>query len=195
MDGNVLSEHHAPETLNGHGTGRGGTQSSSGFEIMCGPLLNYQRMSEENSDVFWHGSVLIVAKPGPNTPTLELRSMGTWSGSGKGKMSPAQTVEGLKLYSDPNKTFWRFTLRVPLGQVESRWQYSIPNTRFLAKVSSDASRDFVVPSSTESMRIMFHSCNGFSVGTDEEFWSGGYHRMDPTGRTRLTDDHRTCLME
>ncbi|KAJ4295874.1 hypothetical protein N0V88_004576 [Collariella sp. IMI 366227] len=31
---------------------------------------------------------------------------------------------------------------------------------------------FFVPAVEESMRIMFHSCNGFSVGTDEEAYSG-----------------------
>lgn len=30
----------------------------------------------------------------------------------------------------------------------------------------------MVPAAQDSMRIMFHSCNGFSVGTDEDFWSG-----------------------
>ncbi|KAF8476167.1 hypothetical protein BDZ91DRAFT_788803 [Kalaharituber pfeilii] len=31
---------------------------------------------------------------------------------------------------------------------------------------------FHVPSTTSTMRILFHSCNGFSVGTDEASWSG-----------------------
>lgn len=35
-----------------------------------------------------------------------------------------------------------------------------------------STRVFYVPSDTESMRVMFHSCNGFSVGTDEDAWSG-----------------------
>ena len=44
--------------------------------------------------------------------------------------------------------------------------------QILSDVSKEPSRQFVVPSAMESMRIMFHSCNGFSVGTDEDFWSG-----------------------
>ncbi|KIX08104.1 uncharacterized protein Z518_02760 [Rhinocladiella mackenziei CBS 650.93] len=161
------------ETRDGYGTGPDVSNShSSEFEILCGPLLNYQRMSEEGSEVFWHGSVLIVTKLGQKVPSLELKSLGALNPSANVKFPQAQLVGGLKLFSDPDKTFWRFSLRVPLVEAEAKWQYSIANMRFLSDVSKAASRQFVVPSSTESMRIMFHSCNGFSVGTDEDFWSG-----------------------
>jgi hypothetical protein len=121
-------------------------------------------MSDENGAVTWHGSVLLVTKPGQALPQLQLVPL---SGEG-GK----QVVDGLKLYADPNKTFWRFTVQVPLSAREAKWQYTIPNIRFLSDVSPEPSRVFYVPAATESMRIMFHSCNGFSVGTDEDFWSG-----------------------
>jgi hypothetical protein len=131
-------------------------------------------MSEEGADVFWHGSVLIITKPEQRTPALELRTLGALNPSSKVRSSAKQTFEGLKLYSDPDKSFWRFSIRLPLIEAEAKWQYSIPNMRFLSDVSKETSREFIVPSATESMRIMFHSCNGFSVGTDEDFWSGGY---------------------
>jgi len=126
-------------------------------------------MNEDASEVFWHGSVLLVTKPGLK---LELQTLGAWDSNEKVKSSPTQVVDGLTLYSDPDKTFWRFSLRVPLVEAEAKWQYSISNMQFLSDVSKDHSRVFVVPSALESMRIMFHSCNGFSVGTDEGFWSG-----------------------
>lgn len=131
-------------------------------------------MSEQGTDMFWHGSVLVVTKPGEQKPTLELKSLGAWDKSGKVKSSPTQTVEGLKLYQDPGKAFWRFSVQLPLAEAEAQWQYTIPNMRFLSDVSKESSRVFVVPAVTESMRIMFHSCNGFSVGTDEDFWSGEF---------------------
>lgn len=175
LDGNVFqSEHqHVPENQNGHGAGPTITTSSTELEILCGPLLNYQRMSEEGTNVFWHGSVLIVTKPAQQTPILVLKPLGPWDASHtKASTSGRQTVEGLKLYSDPFKTFWRFTLRLPLTETEAKWQYAIENMHFLTKVSEHSSRQFVVPAVSESMRIMFHSCNGFSVGTDEDFWTG-----------------------
>jgi hypothetical protein len=175
-DGQVASRDdrlYVSESQEGYGTGPDVTNSSDAFEVLCGPLLNYQRMSEENSSAaYWHGSVLLVTKPNLKIPSLELKSLGAWDASINVKTSQAQLVDALKLYSDPNKTFWRFTLRLPLVEAEAKWQYSIPNMHFLSDVSKDPSREFVVPSIAESMRIMFHSCNGFSVGTDEDFWSG-----------------------
>jgi hypothetical protein len=128
-------------------------------------------MSEEGSQIFWYGSVLLVTKPGQKLPTLHLRCAGSADERGSGN-TQEQTVEALKLYADPEKTFWRFTLRLPLLQAEARWQYTMPNIKFLSDVDKDPSRTFYVPAATDSMRIMFHSCNGFSVGTDLDFWSG-----------------------
>ena len=151
------------------------------LQVLCGPLLNYQHMAGNGEATVWHGSVLIVTQPDTSktTPKLELKALGPTSDSSKsggGGVFPrgpkTQLVEGLKLYSDPGKTFWRFAVEVPLAEAETAWQYTIPNVAFLSKVSTSPSREFVVPSVHESFRIMFHSCNGFSVGTDEEFWSG-----------------------
>jgi len=197
LNGSVFQgEHqHVQETQSGHGAGPNITGSSSEYEILCGPLLNYQRMSEEGANVFWHGSVLIVTKPAQQPPILELNSLGAWNPSHtKRKTLGRQTIEGLKLYSDPDKTFWRFTLRLPLAEFEAKWQYAIQNIHFLTKVSEHSSRQFVVPSVTESMRIMFHSCNGFSVGTDEDFWSGR-RTCSCQSKRCLTSSNRSCTME
>ncbi|ETI21991.1 hypothetical protein G647_06061 [Cladophialophora carrionii CBS 160.54] len=176
VDGNVEGrERHVQvtESQEGYGSGPDVANSSNAIEVLCGPLLNYQRMSEEGpSAVTWHGSVLLVTKPNSKIPTLELKLAGPWDPSARVRSLQSQLVQGLKLYSDPDKTFWRFTLRVPLVEAEAKWEYSIPDMHFLSEVSKEPSRQFVVPSATESMRIMFHSCNGFSVGTDEDFWSG-----------------------
>lgn len=122
-------------------------------------------MTYAGSKATWHGSVLIVVKP---TET-QLRL----------KYGPAEaqgehiTVDGLKLYQDPFKAFWRFSLEVPLTDVEAKWTYTIPHIRFVSGIrQNDGKRSFFVPAAEQSMRIMFHSCNGFSVGTDEDFWSG-----------------------
>ncbi|OAA61292.1 hypothetical protein SPI_05316 [Niveomyces insectorum RCEF 264] len=88
-----------------------------------------------------------------------------------GSSTAFKTVHGICLYSDPRNTFWRFDLSVPMGPVESRWQYSIPDVRY-ASSTKPRTNIFVVPAVTESMRILFFSCNGFSVGTDEDAWCG-----------------------
>ena len=175
-DGNVEGrESHlqVTESQEGYGTGPDVSNSGNTLEVLCGPLLNYQRMSEDGpSVVAWHGTVLLVTKPSLRVPTLELKCLGPWNPSARIRSLKPQRVEGLKLYSDPDKSFWRFSMQIQLVEAEARWEYSIRDMRFLSDVSNEPSRQFVVPSANESMRIMFHSCNGFSVGTDEDFWSG-----------------------
>lgn len=165
---------HVFETQQGYGDGPKIINVSDDLEIICGPLLNYQRMSNEGSDVCWHGSVLIVTKPGQKQPRLEIHSLGPWDSKRTSTSTlPKLAVDGLKLYADPERTFWRFTIRIPFADVEQRWQYTIPKAKFPSNVANKTeSREFVIPAVTESFRIMFHSCNGFSVGTDEDFWSG-----------------------
>lgn len=167
---------HITNPQNGYGQGPQVINISKNLDILCGPLLNYNRMSNEQGQVFWHGSILIVTKPGEKQPKLLLRSLGPTDGTAQKSWSSRdspEVTEGLKLYADPIKAFWRFTIRVPVEQAETRWEYNIPDMAFMSKVKlTGPSRTFVVPSVNDSMRIMFHSCNGFSVGTDEEEWSG-----------------------
>ena len=161
------------------------------IEIMCGPLLNYKLMSNiQSGSPTWHGSVLIVTSPNQPLPELSLRSLGSVvdlgdhpnsmvNGNGTAQMNGHSGTEergfdGELLYSDPVKAFWRFKIDVPLKASEWRWEYSISRAKFITGASpvTVSHRSFAVPAASQSMRIMFHSCNGFSVGTDEEAWSG-----------------------
>ncbi|KAH8676163.1 putative transcription factor btf3 [Xylariales sp. PMI_506] len=141
--------------------------ADDGKEIVCGPLLNYRRM-EGN---VWYGSVLIVIKGGGKSqkfqPTLNL---GRVNGDGI-KTNHGLDIQGKCLYSDPRNTFWQFSLVCDMLETETKWAYSIPEVRY-KHTTQTATNFFFVPAITESMRMMFHSCNGFSVGTDEEAWSG-----------------------
>ena len=177
-------------TEEGFGDGPSGVVNTDGkVEVMCGPLLNYKRMSNLSGKSIWHGSVLIVTKPlGRVQPSLTMKYAGavaakpqsTMDGAEESKLNNTPALgqivrlSGLKLYEDPDKAFWRFLLEVPFQDHECTWEYSLPNIRFLSGKSArtSSSRTFVVPAANESMRIMFHSCNGFSVGTDEDAWSG-----------------------
>ncbi|KAI9796494.1 MAG: hypothetical protein M1833_006162 [Piccolia ochrophora] len=194
-------------TVHGVGEGPGITSSTAPREVLCGPLLNFKRLSEaETESPTWHGSVLLVMKPGDTPPKLNLSragsitspngspeeanersedviprrdeladgiQAGTGNDNNTDSDSTTRTMTGIKLYSDPEKTFWRFDLALPLEANEAKWVYTIPNI-FIPhdENRNECSRSFFVPSAKQSMRIMFHSCNGFSVGTDEDFWSG-----------------------
>jgi hypothetical protein len=91
--------------------------------------------------------------------------------TGNGNVSEEVKIQGTKLYSDPTNTFWRFDLKVPMRQLEIKCEYNIPGLTFPRGKKTDK-QSFFIPAISESMRIMFHSCNGFSVGTDEEAFSG-----------------------
>ncbi|KAJ5212669.1 uncharacterized protein N7498_004315 [Penicillium cinerascens] len=140
------------------------------FELISGPLINLKNMNFQPSPV-WHGSVLIVTKPGQDQPQLAIRQLGPVASQEQPQSQYIQTVDGLKLYQDPHKTFWRFTLAVPVESYEARWEYDIPGL-FEPGEQPKGPWQFVVPAEDQSMRIMFHSCNGFSVGTDMEAWLG-----------------------
>ena len=145
------------------------------FEVVCGPLINYKSTSTSGAELVWHGTVLVVAEPSQVHPLLKLQSQtAAINGPTRSPTSVSQgilDVQGQKLYEDFNKVFWRFQVNVPLQAEQSSWQYSVtaPN---VGERPWTRQRTFVVPGRDQSMRIMFHSCNGFSVGTDEEQWSG-----------------------
>ncbi|KAI9644582.1 hypothetical protein NHQ30_006603 [Ciborinia camelliae] len=80
-------------------------------------------------------------------------------------------IRGVKLYADITNTFWRFHIQVQMQQEEIQCEYTIPGLAFAEGGKTDR-QNFFIPAVSESMRIMFHSCNGFSVGTDEAAFSG-----------------------
>jgi hypothetical protein len=167
-----------PTQSNGIGAGPQIVSTSGQVEVICGPLINYRRMSGEHTDnPVWHGSVLLVTSPGNKPEQLKVTCQGPVGSSGMTNghsTSLDRSFSGVKLFEDPRKAFWQFSIEVPFQEQESAWEYSIPNLTpaKTERQNVDKPKRFVVPSKHESMRIMFHSCNGFSVGTDEEAWSG-----------------------
>ncbi|KAI1441815.1 hypothetical protein F5Y02DRAFT_286973 [Annulohypoxylon stygium] len=159
-----------------------------GREVICGPLINYRRMENRT----WYGSVLIVTKGGGKTqnfqPFLSLGRVEVARGQ-QGLLNEGSAVNGQKvgsnavpsnhgtdiagicLYSDPRCTFWAFPLTCDIADTEAKWAYSIADVHYKSETQPQTNY-FFVPAIDESMRIMFHSCNGFSVGTDEDAWSG-----------------------
>ncbi|TQS35312.1 hypothetical protein Golomagni_04272 [Golovinomyces magnicellulatus] len=157
------------------------------LRVKCGPLLNYRRM-ENNT---WFGTVLIVTNSDshnktPNVPNLKLMTgkadHDETRGQGEQEVQSKFTTNndlmnrdlefcGLKLYSDELNTFWRFNLEIPMQEYEIECWYNILNLIFPDGKKLD-NLHFFIPAISDSMRIMFHSCNGFSVGTDQDAYSG-----------------------
>ena len=66
-------------------------------------------------------------------------------------------VKGVRLHAERGVTFWRFNLEVELGDKEARIAYSI---------NKAASVGIWVPARGQTMNVMFHSCNGFSLSVE-----------------------------
>ncbi|KAH7088841.1 hypothetical protein FB567DRAFT_319102 [Paraphoma chrysanthemicola] len=171
----AIQSREDPSGVTGIGNGPQVVSTSGTLDVIAGPLLNYRRTSnQQTGQPVWHGSVLVVTTPGQQNPTLVLSPAGAVDANvGDVRFSvDARTFSGEKLYEDPKRAFWRFILDVPFQQFESRWKYDIQNLVYVDQKRSEKPQIFAIPSITQSMRIMFHSCNGFSVGTDVEAWSG-----------------------
>jgi hypothetical protein len=169
---------HQPDPSGVAGVGQGPqlVSTTKELEVIVGPLLNYRRMSNETSgSPTWHGSVLVVTTIGQQHPELTLSFAGAVNQSQGNSQFAGQehrVFRGEKLYEDPNKAFWRFLIDLPFQQFESRWTYTMRGFTYLDEKKAEKPQVFAVPSIAESMRILFHSCNGFSVGTDIDAWSG-----------------------
>lgn len=170
----ITQPHTDPSGARGIGPGPQMVSTAPGLEVLVGPLLNYRRMGNENGATTWHGSVLIVTRPGQDTPELTLSPVGAVDATIEKVSFTAGTssFSADKLYEDLDKAFWRFLIHLPFQQFESRWQYEIGALTYADETKQRKPQVFVVPSIDQSMRILFHSCNGFSVGTDVDAWSG-----------------------
>jgi hypothetical protein len=109
------------------------------------------------------------------TATSNKRTRGV-DGEALGKF---QEIKGARLYADPIRgvTFWRFNIEVELGEQQAHIAY---------RINRGPAVGFWVPARGQSMNIMFHSCNGFSLSVDPDAFSG----PDPLWRDVL-NTHQT----
>lgn len=166
VDSQTVREDSVPELRLRILGGRQRTQNSNGVGIATGN-------GNLNSHGEPHGVINGVdhsenRNPAQASNNNEPNHRGQFKGSNN---SEEVRIRGTKLYGDVANTFWRFHIQVPMQQEEIQCEYTIPGLTFPEGGKTDR-QNFFIPAVTESMRIMFHSCNGFSVGTDEAAWSG-----------------------
>lgn len=90
------------------------------------------------------------------------------------KVGKYKDVRGYRLHAERGYTFWRFSVEVELRDKEQRIAY---------RINRGPATGFWVPAKTQSMNIMFHSCNGFSVSVTPDDLSG----PDPLWRDVLNN--------
>ena len=79
------------------------------------------------------------------------------------KLGKVREISGVRLHAERGVTFWRFNIEVELGSTQARVAYRINNGPAIG---------FWVPAKGETMNIMFHSCNGFSLSVDSKEFCG-----------------------
>ncbi|KAM0722331.1 hypothetical protein Q7P37_001772 [Cladosporium fusiforme] len=79
------------------------------------------------------------------------------------KLNKYREVKGHRLHAERGLTFWRFNLEIELGPQQTRIAY---------RINRGPAIGFWVPPSGDTMNIMFHSCNGFSLSVDPDNFSG-----------------------
>lgn len=90
------------------------------------------------------------------------------------KLSKYKDVRGYRLHAERGYTFWRFSIEVELREKEQRIAY---------RINRGPATGFWVPAKGQSMNIMFHSCNGFSMSVNPDALSG----PDPLWRDVLNN--------
>ncbi|KAJ9669116.1 hypothetical protein H2201_000942 [Coniosporium apollinis] len=79
------------------------------------------------------------------------------------KAKKFREVRAHRLHAERGVTFWRFNLEVELGAQQTRIAY---------RINSGPAVGFWVPARGQTMHIMFHSCNGFSISVNPNIFSG-----------------------
>jgi hypothetical protein len=93
------------------------------------------------------------------------------------RLGKYKDVRGFRLHTERGCTFWRFNIEVELTDKQQRIAY---------RINRGPSTGFWVPARGQSMNIMFHSCNGFSLSVNPDDFSG----PDPMWRDVL-NTHQT----
>lgn len=93
------------------------------------------------------------------------------------RLGKYREVQAVRLHSERGVTFWRFNIQAELGARQRRIAY---------RINKGPAIGFWIPARGETMNIMFHSCNGFSMSVDSNKFSG----PDPMWRDVL-NNHQT----
>lgn len=131
---------------------------------MTGPVLRYK--GQGNGTSIWRGSVLIVLNDASSVvnppPFLTLTQGPLFPIDGYQPFD--NTIQGVLFHQEYGVSFWRFELELQLAEFSQIARYSINNG---ARES-----EFILPAVSETMNVVFHSCNGFSLSVDPSEFTG-----------------------
>nr|POE48335.1 uncharacterized protein CFP56_73902 [Quercus suber] len=109
--------------------------------------------------------------------TISFQNKSRIKGKDGEKSGRYREVKGVRLHAERGCTFWRFNIEIELARKQTRVAY---------RINKGPAIGFWVPARGETMNIMFHSCNGFSLSVDPHSFSG----PDPLWRDVLNRHQR-----
>jgi hypothetical protein len=115
-------------------------------------------------------------EPSGNASGAQAKAKRTRKNDGE-KAGKVREIPGIRLHAERGVTFWRFNLEVELGPQQARIAY---------RINRGPAIGFWVPARGETMNMMFHSCNGFSLSVQPNEFCG----PDPMWRDVL-NNHQT----
>jgi hypothetical protein len=128
-------------------------------------------MEESNEGIFENRRTPLDASADSSKPTVQKPQ---YDGEKAGKY---QEIRGFRLHAEHGVTFWKFNIEIELREKQQRVAY---------RINRGPATGFWVPGRDQAMNIMFHSCNGFTLGVDSHKFSG----PDPMWRDVL-NTHQT----
>lgn len=107
--------------------------------LLCGPLLRYCGTYYKGDSATWRGTILLVLVTGVGKPKCDV--------AGK-------ELAATNIFEENGRVFWRFGVEVELDDQEKQVDYTI-------RWDDDkATGSWWVQGKDDTMRILFHSCNG-----------------------------------
>src|SRR5262249_28593164 len=138
--------------------------SRTGRALYVRPVDHLEEVKDlsqvENDDGLFESSPSPLDLGGSQSNTTSTSNKRTLDTDGE-RLGRYQEVKGARLYADPDRdvTFWRFNLEIELGDEQQHIAY---------RINRGPSLGFWVPGRGQSMNIMFHSCNGFSLSVNSD---------------------------
>ena len=136
------------------------------LSISCGPTVRFLA-SHENKSNNYRGSVMFVIRDLFNNeiPQLKFIIGPATKDTRNGEFYHVRPTKSEIFYQEECFTFIRFSFEFELKDYEQKVKYYLNNATL-------PYYQFFIPSNDQSMNIMSHSCNGFSLGTETSTFKG-----------------------
>ncbi|EGX89355.1 hypothetical protein CCM_07606 [Cordyceps militaris CM01] len=141
-----------------------------GETLYVRPVEHLEEAKDLSNDETENGLFEMTRSP-PDVPTPDgapdfpgsFTSRKSRAGIDGEKAQKYKDVRGFQLHAERGYTFWRFNVEIELREKQQRIAYRINRGPCMA---------FWVPARNQTMNMMFHSCNGFSLSVKPDDLSG-----------------------